>query len=86
MKVALACDHGGYDFKIILKEWLVNNGYKVVDFGANSKKSCDYPDFGIPAVKSVSLNKNDIGILICNNGIGMSILANKFRNIKAALV
>lgn len=86
MKIALASDHGGFEFKVRLKQWLKDKNIECQDFGTNSKKSCDYPDFGIPAAESVANKKNEYAILICNNGIGMSILANKIKYIKAAVV
>lgn len=86
MKIALASDHGGFDFKEYLKIQLLQDGHEVQDFGCNSRESCDYPDFGIPAARSVSEGKNERAILICTNGIGMTILANKICGIRAALV
>jgi len=86
MKIALASDHAGYNFKEELKKRLEKDGEKVKDFGCHSSESCDYPDFGIPATQSVARGENERAILICTNGIGMSMLANKIPGIKAALV
>jgi len=86
MKIAVAADHGGFAFKQKLVEFLKERDHEVKDFGCHSNESCDYPDFGIPAVSSVSSNESERGILICTNGIGMSMLANKLPGIKAALV
>jgi len=86
MKIAVANDHAGTEFKKRLVKHLKNAGYEIEDFGSDKTDSCDYPDFGILAVKSVAENKNDRAILICTNGIGMSILANKIPTIRAALV
>jgi len=86
LKIAIGSDHGGFEFKQVLIKWLKSQRIDFQDFGTNSGNSCDYPDYGIPAAESVAKGKNDIGILICNNGIGMSILANKKTGIKAALV
>ncbi len=86
MKIAVASDHGGFDFKSKLITWLENNKMNVIDFGTESTESCDYPDYGIPASRSVAKGEADLGILICNNGIGMSMLANKITGIKAAVV
>jgi ribose 5-phosphate isomerase B len=86
MKIAIASDHGGFDFKTKLLEWLIQQDIEFIDFGTDSIKSCDYPDYGVPAAKCVANKEADLGILICNNGIGMSILANKIPGIKAALV
>lgn len=86
MKISIACDHGGYDLKEIIKKWLKENNYEVVDFGTNDKESCDYPDFGRPAAEAVSKKECDKGIVICTTGIGMSIVANKVDGIRCALV
>ncbi len=84
--IAVASDHAGVEFKKLLKKLLEDAGYIVEDFGCDSKKSCDYPNYGIPAVRSVARGENNKAILICGNGIGMSILANKIKDIRAALV
>jgi len=84
-KVAIASDHAGYN----LKEYIVNNlDDKVVvsDFGTNSNKSCDFPDFASKVCEFVLENNNTRGILICGSGVGMSIAANKFAGIRAANV
>ena len=86
MKISIACDHGGYELKKIVKEWLENNGHEVIDFGTNSLDSCDYPDFGRPAAEAVRDKKVDRGIVICTTGIGMSIVANKVKGVRCALV
>jgi len=85
MKVAVACDHRGYEAKELIKALLSREGYKVFDFGTGSSKSCDYPDYGIPACVAVSRGDADRGILICGSGVGMSITANKVKGIRAAL-
>jgi ribose 5-phosphate isomerase B len=86
MKLAIASDHAGYAFKKNLKNYLNKNGHTVEDFGCHSFDACDYPDYGIPAAQSVVLKKNDRAVLVCGNGIGMSILANKISGIIAAVV
>ena len=85
-KIAIASDHAGRELKDDLKEFLSSMGVDVLDMGVNDDKSVDYPDYGIPLSEKVS--KGDIarGILVCGTGIGMSILANKFKNVRAALV
>ncbi len=85
MKVAIACDHRGYEAKELIKSLLQRSGHEVMDFGTNESKSCDYPDFAIPAALSVSRKESDRGILVCGSGIGMSITANKITGIRAAL-
>ena len=64
---------------------IADRGHEVVDFGTDSPKPCDYPDFGIPAARAVALRQADRGILIDGSGIGMSILANKLPGIRAAI-
>ena len=86
MKISIACDHGGYDLKESLKKWLNENNYEVIDYGTNSKDSCDYPDFGRLAAEAVRDKLVDKGIVICTTGIGMSIVANKVKGIRCALV
>jgi len=85
MKVAMGCDHGGYDLKEEVKKHLQDKGIEVVDFGTNSLDSCDYPDFGIAAAKAVAAGECDKGIVICTTGIGISIAANKVKGIRCAL-
>lgn len=86
MKISLACDHGGYTLKESVKQFLLDNNYEVVDFGTNSLDSVDYPDFGIKAALAVKNKEVDRGIVICTTGIGMSIVANKVKTIRCALV
>lgn len=83
MKIALASDHAGYNLKEAIKVFLKD--YQMIDFGTESSVSTDYPDFGFPAAKSVASGVCDLGILICGSGIGMSIVANKVKGIRAAL-
>ena len=86
MKISIACDHGGFELKENLKKWLIENNYEVADFGTNSLDSCDYPDFGRLAAEAVRDGIADMGIVICTTGIGMSIVANKVKGIRCALV
>ncbi len=86
MKIAIGCDHGGYPYKDAVINYLLKNGYEVVDFGTNSEESCDYPDYCIPVCELVSKNDAGYGILICGTGIGMSICANKVNGIRCAHV
>lgn len=85
MKVALACDHGGFDYKEKLKTVLVSEGYEVTDFGCYSTASVDYPEMAYPCAKAVSNGEADRGIVICGTGIGVSIVANKVEGIRCAL-
>ena len=84
MKIALGCDHGGIEHKNAVKEHLLSRGFEVSDFGINEAHSVDYPDIALPLAKSVAAKENDLGILICGTGIGMSLAANKVKGIRAA--
>ena len=85
MKVAVACDHRGYGAKELIKNFLQRSGHEVEDFGTHESKSCDYPDYAIPASQSVRDEKADRAILICGSGLGMCMTANKIQGIRAAL-
>ena len=84
-KLAIACDHAGYETKEELKNWLENKGYKVQDFGTYSSESSDYPDFAHPMAKSVESGENDLGISLCGSGNGINMVANKHQGIRSAL-
>jgi RpiB/LacA/LacB family sugar-phosphate isomerase len=83
MKIALASDHAGYELKEEIKQLL--GAHEMIDFGTDSTCSMDYPDSGFPAAEAVAKGNCERGILICGTGIGMSILANKVKGIRAAL-
>lgn len=83
--IAIGTDHAGYNHKEKVVSFLQEIGYKVIDCGCFSDQQCDYPDYGSSVAKLVSQNKCFRGILICNSGIGMSIIANKFYGIRAAI-
>ena len=86
-KIAIASDHTGRELKEDIKVFLKELGFdNVVDMGSNGNESVDYPDYGIPVAEKVSGGELENGILICGTGIGMSIVANKFPNVRAALV
>ncbi len=85
MKIAMACDHGGYDLKTDLMAWLTEQGHQVEDFGCPGRDSCDYADFAGPAAQAVAEGRCERGIVICTTGIGVSIAANKVRGIRCAL-
>ena len=84
MKIALGCDHGGYDLKQHIIKVLERLGHEAEDFGCFSKESCDYPDFAAAAAKAVAAGKCDRGIVICTTGIGISIAANKVKGVRCA--
>ncbi len=82
MKIAIASDHGGFELKQKLQsayaaEW--------TDFGCTGKESCDYPDFAVAVAEAVAKGDADMGVLVCTNGMGMSVAANRFHNVRAAL-
>ena len=85
MQIGLACDHGGFELKEDLKAFLRSVGMEPIDMGTFSEDSVDYPDFGILLAEKISRGELKKGILICGTGIGMSIVANKFRGVRAAL-
>lgn len=84
--VVIASDHGGLELKDAIKKCLVSRGLSVQDFGTDNGDSVDYPDFGEKVARAVSSAEAERGILICGTGIGMSIVANKFPGVRAALV
>ena len=84
--IAIGSDHGGLQLKDAVRNYLVGRGLTVNDLGTNNEDSVDYPDFGARVAQMVSRQTIAKGILICGTGIGMSITANKFPGIRAALV
>jgi len=85
MKVGIGADHRGFKLKIRLKEYLLHNGNKVIDFGPDSEEPVDYPQIAIKVAKAVAGKKIKFGILSCFSGQGMAITANKIRGIRAAI-
>lgn len=86
MKISIASDHGGYELKAWLVEYLTNKGFEVIDHGAPSIERVDYPDYAKFVCEDIQNGVTDYGVLVCVTGIGMSIYANKFKGIRAALV
>lgn len=84
--IAMGSDHGGVELKDFLAGVLRSRNIDVQDLGTHGSESVDYPDFGRLVSQQVSQGEADRGILICTTGIGMSILANKYPNVRAALV
>ncbi len=85
MKLSIGNDHRGYNLKKKIIKYLEENNLEYVDFGSDSENSADYPDYGFKVAKSVSSGESEIGILVCGSGIGMSMVANKVKGIRAAL-
>ena len=86
MKIAIGCDHGGFEHKNAIAEHLKERGFEVTDFGIYENKSVDYPEIALKLANSVAAGENTLGILVCGTGIGMSIAANKVNGIRAAAV
>jgi len=85
MKIAIGSDHAGFELKEQVKVFLDTRGTRWEDLGTDSADSTDYPDYAFPVAEAVARGEFDFGILICGTGIGMSIVANKVRGIRAAL-
>ena len=85
MRIALASDHAGYQYKQEIKAFLKNKGIQVVDVGTNSIESCDYPIFAHAAAEKVANGDADYGILVCSSGEGLAIAANKTKGIRAGI-
>lgn len=85
MKVGLASDHAGYDYKTRLKKYLEEKGYLVVDYGTNGVESVDYPDFAHALGGGLDSGECDRGIVICGSGNGITMAVNKHKSVRAAL-
>ena len=78
MKIGLGCDHGGYNLKLEIKQYLESKGVECVDYGTNNaEESVDYPIYGQKVAEAVVAKDVDYGILCCGTGIGISLAANK---------
>ena len=86
MKISIGADHGGFELKVKLAEFLKLSGHTVIDNGTNSADSVDYPDYAKLVAHDILEERADYGVLICGSGIGISIAANRFAGIRAALV
>lgn len=85
LRIAIGSDHGGYEYKEQIVSHLKEKGYECVDVGTYSSDSCDYPVIARTVTTKIIAGEADRGILICGTGIGMSIVANKVKGIRAAL-
>ena len=85
MKIAIACDHAGYEYKERLVKYLREKGHEVNDFGTYSAESMDYPDTAHPMAAAVEAGEYERGIAICGSGNGISMTANKHQGIRCAL-
>lgn len=86
MIISAGADHGGFELKDKLVAMLRKEGYEVIDNGTNSPDSVDYPDFAQAVAHDILEKRADFGLLVCGSGIGISIAANRFKGIRAALV
>jgi len=86
MKLLIASDHGGFSLKSRLVSFLKTRNVSVEDLGSDSTDSVDYPDYALKVAERVSQGSADAGILVCGTGVGMCIAANKFKNVRAAVV
>ena len=84
-KVAFASDHAGYELKEVLKKYMTEKGYEVVDFGTDSEESCDYADYAHPAAVAVEKGECAFGIAMCGSGNGIGMTLNKHQGIRAGL-
>ena len=84
-KIVLSSDHGGFNLKETVKNFLINKNFEVEDVGCDSLDPVDYPDFAKMLSDKLKNNKNAVGILFCGTGIGISMAANRFKHIRAAL-
>ena len=83
--IAIGSDHGGYEYKQLLEKHLEERGLSFKDFGTDSTEACDYPDIARPVCEAILSGECRCGILICGTGIGMSMTANRYTGIRAAV-
>jgi len=86
MKISIGCDHSALELKNIIIDHLKESGHEVIDRGTYTKESCDYTDYGYMVAKDIQNKIADRGIVICFTGIGMSMIANKVKGVRCALV
>jgi len=85
MRIEMAADHRGFGLKARLAAWLAARGVAVRDWGCASEAACDYPDFAYAAARAVATTPQSRGIVICSNGVGVTMVANKVPGVRAAL-
>ena len=86
MKISIGCDHSALELKESIIAHLKDKGYEVIDRGTYTKESCDYTDYGFKVASDIKNKVVDFGIVICFTGIGMSMIANKVKGVRCALV
>lgn len=85
MKIAVGCDHVGFEYKNEIISHLIEKGIEVIDFGTNNTERADYPIYGEAVARAVAGGNCDKGILICGTGVGISLAANKVKGIRAVV-
>ncbi|MCB6972212.1 MULTISPECIES: ribose 5-phosphate isomerase B [Butyricimonas] len=85
MKIGIACDHAGYEYKERLVKYLRKKGHEVKDYGTHSTESMDYPDTAHPLAFAVEAGEHEKGIVLCGSGNGISMTVNKHQGIRCAL-
>jgi len=85
MKIAIGCDHGGYELKEQLRRYLSNNGHEVIDCGTDSVESVHYPVFAKMVAKKVLNGEAERGIVVCTTGEGVSIAANRYKGVRCGI-
>ncbi len=85
MKIGVASDHAGYEYKNRLAELLTKKGYDVADYGTYTEVSCDFPDFAHPLAEAVNKKEVEVGVALCGTGNGMAMTLNKHEGIRAGI-
>ena len=85
MKIAIASDHAGVEYKSQLVNYLKTKGFEVIDFGPMDDARVDYPDYAHPVAKAVETKNADLGVLLCGSGNGINMSANKHQAVRSAL-
>ena len=84
-KICIASDHGGFNLKESIKDYLIKKNISIIDLGPYENQTVDYPDYAKKLANRIKTKKSDIGILVCGSGTGMAISANKIKTIRAAV-
>lgn len=84
-KIAIGCDHAGYEYKAAIKTMLTKLGIELTDYGTDGPESVDYPDFAHPVATAVESGQTDLGVVICGSGNGVNMAVNKHEGIRGAL-
>jgi ribose 5-phosphate isomerase B len=84
-KICIASDHGGFNLKETIKDYLIKKNISIFDLGPSENKTVDYPDYAKKVANRIKAKKSDVGILVCGSGTGMAISANKTKTIRAAV-